>query len=319
MKLKRGRLNWGVFFIVLGAVPLAYHENAVSASTIGNAWQLWPLVLIGIGLRIVLSHTRAYFVGGLVVAACLGLLLGSLFAVGPQVGCGHAGGPTAVVSRDGSFDGPAQVELQLQCGTANVTTSSDSQWHVRASDSANHATDVTSSPDTLIVRSAGQNQWWTDRGDNTWDVALPTSPRSDLRVSIDAGDGHLNLAGANLASASFDLNAGELHVDMSGAQVNTLSVSTNVGSGSLILSDTSSVSGTISTNVGSLDLCAGPALGLRIRSSESLASTNFQSAGLIRVGDAWQTPSYDGATNKADLSVSTSVGSLTLNPAGGCK
>ena len=80
-----------------------------------------------------------------------------------------------------------------------------------------------------------------------------------------------------------------------------------------------SVPGTISTNVGSLDLCAPSQLGLRLKSSESLASSNLSSAGLVRVGDDWQTPGYDTAANKADFTVSTSVGSLTLNPAGGCK
>jgi len=92
MKLNRGRLNWGVFFIVLGAVPLAYRQGAVPLSTLSDAWRLWPLVLVGIGLKIVLSRTPAYFVGGLVVAACLGLVVGSLFAIGPQFGCGNQGG-----------------------------------------------------------------------------------------------------------------------------------------------------------------------------------------------------------------------------------
>ena len=100
MKLNRGRLNWGVFFIVLGAVPLAYHQGAVSLNALGDAWRLWPLVLVGIGLGFVLSRTPAYFVGGLVVAACLGLVLGSLFAVGPQLGCGPGGSTTGSTSRN---------------------------------------------------------------------------------------------------------------------------------------------------------------------------------------------------------------------------
>jgi len=66
-------------------------------------------------------------------------------------------------------------------------------------------------------------------------------------------------------------------------------------------------------------MCAPSGLGLRIQSSESLAASNFSGAGLVRVGDAWQTPGYDTAVNKADFNVSTSVGTLTLNPAGGCK
>ena len=318
MNLDRSRLNWGVLLILVGAVPLAYHQGAVSASTLGDAWRLWPLVLVGIGLKIILNRTPFNFVGGLVVAACLGLVFGSLFAVGPQLGCGHTGSATSTISQDGGFTGAARVDLQLQCGSANVTTSADNQWHVRASNTGDNAL-VTSTPDSLTVRSGGRNNWWPDRGDDIWDVALPSGSTIGLSASVDAGDAHFNLGGANLSSASFSLNAGELHVDMTGARVADLSVSTNVGSASLILGGDASLSGSISTNVGSFDLCSPEGLGLRLRSSESLASTNYGSAGLVRVGDAWQTPNFDSAANKADLSVRISVGSLTLNPAGGCK
>ena len=319
MRLDRSRLNWGVFFIVLGAVPLAYHQGAVSLSTLSDAWRLWPLVLIGIGLGLVLSRTPAYFVGGLVVAACLGLVLGSLFAVGPRLGCGNHGTAVDTISRDGIFDGAAQVELDFQCGRANVTTSADGQWHVRASRSGGNGAIVNSTSTSLSVRSDDRSGWWLDRADDNWDVELPSGPSIGLTVSIDAGDAHFNLGGANLSSASFSVNAGALHVDLTNARLGNLSVSTNVGSASLILDGNSSVSGSISTNVGSLDMCPPSGLGLRIQSSESLAASNFSGAGLVRVGDAWQTPGYDAAANKADFNVSTSVGSLTLNPSGGCK
>jgi hypothetical protein len=319
MELNRGRLNWGTFFIILGAVPLAYHENVVSASTLGDVWRLWPLILVGIGLGLILRRTPAYFVGGLVVAACMGLVFGSVLAVGPNIGCGNNGSGQASVVRDGSFDGTAQVSLQLQCGSANLTTSSDNQWHVRASSSSYNTPTVSASADSLTVSSGSRDHWWLNRGEDSWDVALPPSASIGLSVSIDAGDAHLNLNGATLTSASFSLNAGSLHVDLTNARLNDLSMSTNAGAASLILSGNSSVSGSISTNVGSLDLCAPAGLGLQFRSSESLASTNFSRAGLVRVGDAWQTQGYDTAAFKADFSVSTSVGSLTLNPAGGCK
>jgi hypothetical protein len=320
MKLNRRRLNWGVFFIVLGSVPLAYNQGAVSQSTLVDAWRLWPLVLVGLGLGLVLSRTPAYFVGGLVVAACLGLVLGSLFAVGPGLGCGDQTGNANSISRDGTFDGAAQVELDLQCGRTNVTTSPDGQWHVRASNTDQSSAAVNSSANSLTIDSGNGNGWRLTRSDEVWDIALPPGQPIELSVSINAGDAHLNLGGANLSSASFSLNAGALHADLTNARIGNLTLSTNVGSSALILDGNSSVSGSLSTNVGSLDVCSPGQLGLRLKSSESLAAgNNLSSAGLVRVGDAWQTPGYDAAANKADFSVSTSVGSLTLNPAGGCK
>ena len=36
-------------------------------------------------------------------------------------------------------------------------------------------------------------------------------------------------------------------------------------------------------------------------------------------GDAWQSPGYTTAMNHADLAISTTLGSVELNPAGGCE
>ena len=54
-----------------------------------------------------------------------------------------------------------------------------------------------------------------------------------------------------------------------------------------------------------------------MRSSTTLGSSTFN--GLVRRGDAWQTPGYDTAPYKADLSIQASVGSVAINPKGGCK
>ena len=58
MRVNRGLLGWGVFFIVLGAVPLAVQAGVVSEARVREAWQLWPLILVGIGLGLVLERTR---------------------------------------------------------------------------------------------------------------------------------------------------------------------------------------------------------------------------------------------------------------------
>jgi hypothetical protein len=318
MRVNRGRLNWGVFLVVLGAVPLAYNQGLVSNSALSEAWRLWPVVLVGLGLGLVLSRTPASFVGGLVVAACLGLVLGSLFAVGPQLGCGSGGTFTNSVTRDGTFDGSASVELKLQCGSATVTTSPDASWHVTTSNTGGAQAQVDWSSNQLSVAS-NHDSPWPNRDTEDWQIRLPGQTPIALSVSIGAGDARFNLAGAKLTSATFALNAGSAHVDLTGGTLATLTVSTNVGSTWLTLDGQSDVTGSVSTNLGETKLCAPADLGLQIRASDSLASDNFDSAGLLRVGDVWQTPGYETSTHKADLTTTTSLGSLAINPAGGCK
>jgi hypothetical protein len=319
MKVDRGRLNWGVFFIVLGAVPLAYHQGVVSSSAIGEAWRLWPFILVGIGLGFVLSRTPAAFLGGLVVAATLGLVLGGVFAVGANVGCGSGGNSPASVARDGSFGGASTVTMHLQCGSATITTSTDDRWHVNATNDGGHAALVSSDSTSLDINSSGDRSGWTDRGKDDWQVALPRSTQVSLSSTLDFGDARYRLSQANLSSAAFTLNLGSLHVDLTGASVGNLTVSTNLGSAWIELGGSSDVSGDLKTNLGSLEVCAPPELGLQITSTGSLSSSDFSGVGMIQVGGVWQTSNYATAAHKANLKVNTNLGSLKLHPAGGCK
>ena len=319
MRVDRGRLNWGVFFVVLGAVPLAYHQGIVSSSAVGEAWRLWPLILVGIGLGFVLSRTPAAFVGGLLVAASFGLVLGGVVTIGPNVGCGGGGNNSASITQDGAFQGAASVNLHLQCGTATITTSSDDRWHVTASNDRGRAARISSGFGSLNIDSNQDSGWWVDRGKDDWQIALPRSSQGNLSSTLDAGDARFGLAQANLSSASFNLNLGSVHVDLTGANVGSLTVSTNLGSAWVELSGASDMVGDLKTNLGSLDVCAPAELGLQVTTTESLSSSNFGALGMVHNGNTWQTTNYSTAAHKANLTVNTSLGSLKLHPAGGCK
>jgi hypothetical protein len=318
MRVNRSRLNWGIFLIVLGAVPLAYHQGVIPASALGEAWRLWPLIIVGIGLSFVLSRTPAFFLGGTVVAICLGLVFGSAFAIGPNVGCGGNGQNSRTTSQYGSFQGGTAVELDLQCGTATVTTSSDAQWHVDATTAGGTAPQVEASANRLQVGSTKTRGWSFDRGKETWLVQLPAGTGIDLTSNIDMGDAHFSLGTAELATARFNLNLGSLHVDLTGTKVGNLNVTTNLGSAYVTLDGSSDLTGHLETNLGSLNVCLPDGLGARVTSTDSLSSSDFHDAGLARVGNAWQTLNYDSAAHKADLSVDTSLGSLDFKHAGGC-
>lgn len=320
MRVDRSRFNWGVLLIVLGGVAIAYHRNAISSSVLMDAWRLWPLVLVGIGLKFVLSRTPAAFVGSLVVAISVGIIAGSAFAVGPNIGCGaggHSGQRNA--SQSGAFSGTSTIEIDLQCGTANISTSTDGRWHVDATGDVNHAPGVNSGSNWLRVESASTDGWGWDRGKDDVQIAIPQEVQINLTSKLDLGDARYYLGSANVGTASFTLNLGSLRIDLTGARVGNLSVSTNLGAAYITLDGSSDLTGDLRTSLGSLSVCAPAELGVRVTNSDSLSSSDYGSLHMVRSGNSWQTPNYDTAAHKSNLTVNTSLGSLKLDNAGGCK
>jgi hypothetical protein len=74
---------------------------------------------------------------------------------------------------------------------------------------------------------------------------------------------------------------------------------------------------TFDANAASLVICAPDGLGLRIHEDATLSSSTYN--GLVRSGNAWQSPDYSSAAYHADVTVSANVGSVDVNPVGGCK
>ena len=92
MSVDRRLVNMGVFLLILGGIPLAVGQGWLARGTIAQAWELWPLILIGVGLGLILRRTPFHFVGGLLVAATFGTILGAVLAGGlglGTLGCGE--------------------------------------------------------------------------------------------------------------------------------------------------------------------------------------------------------------------------------------
>ena len=123
MHVRRGLLGWGVFLILAGAIPLAVRAGYLDADQVGRLWSLWPLILIGIGVGLILRRTRLEFLGGLIVAATLGLMVGGLLSVGSTGfaggNCGGAGATQPFETRTGTFGATGSIDVQLNCGNAD--------------------------------------------------------------------------------------------------------------------------------------------------------------------------------------------------------
>lgn len=322
MRLDRGLLFWGLAFITAGAVALGVRQGYLPSTWFADAWRLWPLILIAIGLSIIFARTAFAVVGLIIGALLLGSFAGALFSAGPGIvaDCGTtdtAGAATR--TENGTFSGDASVRLNLNCGSLTVNTASGNAWTVDARSAREGTPQIESGPDQLSV-TASNSGFFTDAGRQDWSITLPTDPSIAATIEANAARSTLNLSGANLRSLEIDGNAGQVHLDLSGAQARGLDLELNAGSASVVLDGQSMVQGELSTNAGSIDLCAPDELGIRIELDDNVAfGDNLDESGLQQNGDVWQTANYDTATNKATLNVSGNAGSFELNPEEGCQ
>lgn len=322
MRVNRSLLGWGVFLVLLGVVPLAVRQGAIDESVVAGAWQLWPLFLVGGGIGLVLRGTRLELVGGLVIAVTLGLIGGSIIATGLRIpslgGCGIGDGAgTPFATQRGTLAASARVELDLNCGSVDVRTAPGDAWLLEGSDDDGEGPDVSASADRLRIASRDRDGFSFGDADE-WRVQLPTGPELRLDLTINAGAATLALPGARVPDVSATVNAGSMELDLGGAAVGRLTASVNAGSMAITL-PAQTLSGSLSANAGSIELCVPDGVGIRLRTEENLtASYDVERAGLIRVGNAWESPGYASAAATVDLSASANAGSVSLNPEDGC-
>ena len=67
MRINRSLLNWGVFLIALGGIPLSVDQGWLESDIASDLGQLWPLILVGIGLGLILRWTPLAWLGGALV------------------------------------------------------------------------------------------------------------------------------------------------------------------------------------------------------------------------------------------------------------
>ena len=331
MSVDRRLLNWGVFLVLLGAVPLAVAQGWIPRDLATRAWELWPLLLVGAGVGLILGATPFRALGGIVVSATFGVMLGALIAVGfggfslGGLGCG--GGASAapqILRESGSFDGGSgSVILEANCTSLDVATEAGAAWRIDVYGTDNARPRVERTAEKLAVRSPNSNIVFplgVQRA--SWLAKLGTATRfGNLTIALNAGDASVDLAGATVSELTFNGNAvGNTRLDLASATVGQLDVTVNAGDVAIVLPTTAGLQGTIEANAASVRLCAPAGVGLRLLVDDNItASDNYDDAGLARNGSTWETPGYASAATHIELRTVGSAVSYTLNPEDGCR
>jgi len=321
MHFDRHLVGWGVIFVLLGAIPLAVQGGYLDADLVGRWPELWPLLIAAIGVSLLLTRTPANWLGSVAVAVVVGVMGGSLLATGwggvPSIGCG-GGTAAAFAGQGGSLGQAATVNVEFNCGQLSVDTTSGSTWELHGNDGDGHGPIVDASADRVAIRPATDIGTFFQRGQVSWILTLPQASVLDLGLTLNAGDGELQLSGAKLSSLNLTVNAGSLSATLGPTPIaNAVNVTVNAGSATLAASAPGTYN--LSLNAGSLDLCSASGTAARIRWSGVLASNDLDGLGLVKVDDrTWTTTGFDPSAAHLDLDVTANAGSFTLNFGGSC-
>jgi hypothetical protein len=321
MTVRRGFLYVGVFLVAAGGVTLLVSAGVLDPIRVADALAWWPLAVIAIGAGLVLRHTRAAVPGGIVAAAVPGLMLGAMFVAIPNLPTPCTHGTTAdgtPLAREGAFGSTAHVSLELSCGALDVTTAPGTAWSLGGTNGRNRTAEVSATDDRLSISSGvDRRRWGWNAGADDWDVTLPADTQLDLDVEVNAGEGRVDLAGARLGMLGLDLNAGAVTVDLDETSLSRLAVTVNAGASTVHLPSTGDLSGDLEVNAGSLEVCVPDGMAVQVRSQAALGSVEMED--LVRRGDTWTTSATATPQARADLTVSASVGSVTISSEGACK
>jgi hypothetical protein len=325
MRVDRRLLGWGLFFILLGGIPLAAKAGLVAEASLREWPLLWPVLLIGWGLGLLLRGSRYAVIAGAITAVTFGVMGGSALAAGFGgvpfgAGCTTADPVKEFSTRSGDFGSTATANIVFNCGTLDVSTADGTRWNIAGSDRDGVGPDVVSRLDSISIQSPNEgNPFSRTGGRQVWDIVLPRSPVLALGLTLNAGDGNLNLAGAALSTVSMTLNAGSMTLDLgTTSQTGDVNATVNAGSAAITLPG-GDRDMNLSLNAGSVTVCVPSGAPVRVAWSSALGSNNFGDIGLVKVDDdTFTTAGFSSGQPHLELDVSANAGSFELRIGGVC-
>jgi hypothetical protein len=325
MRVNRSWLNWGIFLVVLGAIPLAVEWGYLDRGTAGGLLRLWPLLLIAVGVGMLLRFTTLHALGGLVVAATLGMLGGALLVAGPGAAtsaCLPGERPAELALLEtGSFSG-ASVRLDdtSTCADIEVNRGPGTDYRFEAAPGQS-GPGVTITGDSITIADEGEGLPFA-RERKYWRLTMPADPSLNASFTLNGASARINLGGGALERLGATLNASDARIDLADANMSSGSANLTANASSVTLTMPragTGASSSITLNAASLTLCVAPETGLRIDFDGRLSSENFAGAGLVATGEVWQTSGYADSAQRVDMRISANVSSITLDRSGGCQ
>jgi hypothetical protein len=325
VRIDRRLLGWGLFLIIVGSIPLLVRGGYLATDVVGEWPSLWPLLLIGWGLGLLLRRTPGELLGSAISVSVLGIMVGGLIATGfggfPSFGaCGDGTGAAGFADRTGTLSNSGRISVEFNCGTLALKAIDGSDWSVGGKGPDGKGPVIEANAGRVVIKARDEDFKGFIDASSSWEIGVPRTPIIDLGVTLNAGEGTVDMTGATLDALNLTLNAGSLTFDLArAAALATVNATVNAGSATLDLpGGVTDVNLTV--NAGSITACLPAGTPLRVTWNGTLGSNNLDSLGLDKIDDQqWMTNGLSAADDPhLELDVSANAGSFTLKLGGSC-
>lgn len=213
------------------------------------------------------------------------------------------------------------AEIRISAGKLNLTAQKVDKIDFKSVYSRDiwkpqFTSNLKSSEGTLsILQPEQKNVNMKDNDKNEWNIKLPQSLPTDLRLTMGAGEGVVNLNGANLKSLTMEAGAGDFKVNLANTSVAKLNISAGVGALEVDLSGkrNTNLKANISGGIGDVKVVLPSQVGIRATVS-GLGS--IKNSGLKKEGSHYVNDAYGKTPNSIDIDISGGLGSVELVMAG---
>ena len=338
MRIDRSLLNWGIFLIFLGGIPLAVDQGWIDPDMAGELGQLWPLILVGIGLGLILRWTPFAWFGGALVAATFGIIFGAAVVAIPDEGISNLQGiipAVAVAACSGDDAGPASsnaggvanadvfgLDATLSCGELRVSRAAGADWSIEAAHAIDDApvideSDLDGATALLDLGQGGSDDltFLATQAQSDWSVEVPEAAVISLDTTLNAATGNIDLEDGPIARLSGTFNASDAIIDLADAETPlqaSVDLTLNASDVRLLLPD-GNLTADVTLNASSLTVCVPEGVALRVEPSSILSSDDLASSGLHKGNPTlWSTRGFSAAGDHIDLSITSTVSSFSL-------
>ncbi len=325
-------ISIGVLFLLnnLGLLPnLTFNWVA--------AFQLWPLLLILVGINIVVRQAPRPLGGllsafvGLIAVGIFGYVL--LFSEGGAPFTGFIPPTKAENVQHQEISYPiddaqsARIEMNLGLTGTDVYALEDSpnviEGQVSYVGDLRFDTSRDGSQVSVFLREDNDGMWWLnpanwgENGLEKWQIGLTPRLPLDLRVNVGPGSADLDLSDLTLQDLNVDGGPGSMEMSLPDGDYDA-AVNVGAGSATMQLAANGRQKIEVDGGAGSLTIQLPADREARITVDGGLGSFSINGRQFTHVSGAddegvWETAGYQNAPDALDLLIDVSVGSVSVN------